>query len=676
MAADRRRVVTALHSRSTAASCAQAPGLGDRVTLRAEGRAPGPRDAACLSRRERETLAAFARALLPRTRALPPAEQIGGVAVVEAAERLLAQAPSRTRALVRLTLRALEHMPFPRRFSRLSEARAAALLAAMASSRFALRRDMLLALKTLAYVVYASDARVQASVGARVTCVRDPVVAAAATPRPEPLAEPLRREQLSRADGSVRCDVVVVGSGAGGASAARVLAEHGLDVVVLERGPFRNAADYSTDPLAALGTLYREAGMTFCEGRPAIPLPVGRCVGGTTVINSGTCLRPPSDVMTRWRERHGIEWAADLDAEFAAVERAVGVSPVDPQHCGRNAALCRAGAEALGWRNGPLRRNAPGVTSCSSCPTGCAIDAKLAMHVSELPRAVAAGARVCAETTVEHVLVERGRAVGVSGRGFEIRADAVVLAAGALGTPELLMAQRLVNGSGAVGRNLRVHPVSWVGAYFEQPVRSWEGVMQSWSVDAFSDRRLFLEATATPVAFGAHLGGVGAELQERIARYEHLAFIGVHLSELASGRVTLDRRGRLHIRHHLCANDAQALRFGIARAAEIHVAAGAHEVYPQLGHLGALRGEELDRIERTRVSPAQLRLEAFHPMGTARMDADARRGVVAASGETHDLPGLFIADSSIFPTSLGVNPMLTVMACARRVATQLASQLG
>lgn len=646
------------------------------MRLRREGRALSRRDAAGLSQPERETLAAFARALLPRTQALPAAEQIGGVAVVEAAEQLLAQAPSRTRALVRLTLRVLERMPFPRRFSRLPEERAAALLAAMASSRFALRRDMLLALKTLAYIVYARDARVRASVGVRVACVRDVTAAAAATPNIEPLAEPLRRDQLNPADGSVRCDVVVVGSGAGGASVARVLAEHGLDIIVLERGPFRDAADYSPDPLAALRTLYREAGMTFCEGRPAIPLPVGRCVGGTTVINSGTCLRPPEDVMTRWRERHGIEWASDLDAEFAAVERALGVSPVDPQLCGRNAALCRAGAEALGWRNGPLRRNAPGVTCCSSCPTGCAIDAKLAMHVSELPRAVAAGARVCAETTVERVLVERGRAVGVSGRGFEIRADAVVLAAGALGTPELLMAQGLVNGSRAVGRNLRVHPVSWVGAYFEQPVRGWEGVMQSWSVDAFSDRRLFLEATATPVAFGAHVGGVGAELQERIVRYEHLAVIGVHLSERATGRVTLDRRGRLRIRHHLCANDAQALRFGIARAAEIHVAAGAREVYPQLAHLDAVSADEVDRIERTRVRSAQLRLEAFHPMGTARMDADPRRGVVAASGEAHDLPGLYVADSSIFPTSPGVNPMLTIMACARRVASQLASRLS
>jgi choline dehydrogenase-like flavoprotein len=646
------------------------------LTLRRKATSTVRGAAAGLSHSERDTLVAFARALLPRTDALPPAEQVGGVAVVGTAEQLLAQAPSRTRALVRLALRLLERMPFPGRFSRLPQERAARLLAAMASSRFAFRRDMLHVLKTLVYVVYVRDARVQARVGVQMTCVRDAPPAIADAAHAEPLAEPITREQLSPAKGRMRCDVVVVGSGAGGASAARILAEHGLDVVVLERGPFRDAADYSTDPLVALGSLYREVGMTFCEGRPAISLPVGRCVGGTTVVNSGTCLRPHEEVLTRWRERHGIEWAPDLDAEFAAAERALGVTLVDPRHCGRNAALCRAGADALGWNNGPLPRNASGVTRCSSCPVGCPTDAKLAMHVSELPRALAAGARVCADTTVERVLVEHGRAVGVSGRGFEIRADAVVLAGGALGTPELLLTQGLSSRSRAIGRNLRVHPVAWVGAYFEQPVRGWEGVMQSWSVDAFSDRRLFLEATATPLAFATHLEGVGAGLQERIARYAHLAVIGVHLSERASGRVTLDRRGRLRIRHRLGVDDARALRFGVARAAEIHVAAGAREVYPPLARLGALSADELERIERTRVRPAHLRLEGFHPMGTARMDADARRGVVAPSGELHDLPGLYIADASIFPTSLGVNPMLTAMACARRVAAQLATRLS
>ncbi len=639
--------------------------------MSAGGASPG------LSRYERDTLAAVARALLPGAHGLPGAQHDGGVEVLEAVCQLLDKAPRRARTLVRLSLRLIEWSPFPRRFSHLPPDRAARLLAGMASSRLALRREMLAAVKTLVCVVYAGDPHVQESAGVLATCVRDVGATARADPGAEPFAPPLVREQLAPAAGVVRCDVVVVGSGAGGASAARVLAERGLSVVVLERGPFRDRSDYSTDPLIALGSLYREAGLTFCEGRPPIALPVGRCVGGTTVINSGTCLRPPHDVLSGWQRRHGIDWAASLDAEFDAAERAIGVSRVDGEHCGRHAELCRIGADARGWSNGPLRRNAPGVTCCSSCPTGCATDAKLAMHVSELPRAVAAGTRVCAETAVERVLVERGRAVGVAGPGYEVRARAVVLAAGALGTPELLLRQRIADGSRAVGRNLRVHPVCWVGASFEQPVRGSQALMQSWSVDEFAERGLFLEATATPLGFGAHLlDGVGAELQGRIARYEHLSFIGVHLRERSSGSVTLDRRAQLRVRHRLDRDDVRTMLFGIARAAEIHASAGAREIYPQLERLGPLAPDQLQRIERSRASAAQLRLQAFHPMGTARMGADPHTSVVAPSGEAHDLPGLHVADASIFPTSLGANPMLTIMACARRVAGQLASSLS
>ena len=268
---------------------------------------------------------------------------------------------------MRLTLRLLEWGRFPRRFSGLPADRAGAYLSSLASSRLAFRREMLFALKTLVCVVYAGDDRVRASAGALATCVVDPSAAEQGATEVEPLATPLRREQLGPARGLLHCDVVVVGSGAGGAPATRVLAERGLSVVVIERGPFRDSSDYSTDPIVALGSLYREAGLTFCEGPPAIALPVGRCVGGTTVINSGTCLRAPDDVPAPGSNVMD-RWAASLDAEFEAAERAIGVSRVESQHCGRHAELCRAGADARGWSNGALRRNAPGVTCCSSCP--------------------------------------------------------------------------------------------------------------------------------------------------------------------------------------------------------------------------------------------------------------------------------------------------------------------
>jgi len=594
--------------------------------------------------------------------------------VVAPAARLLAKAPPRSRLAIRLALRALEWSAAPRRFSRLPPARATEHLRALEHSPSGVKRDVFLALKTLVCLPYARDERVLGAAGVSAACEVDP---AREPPGAEPQAPPLRPRDLVAPGGMESCDVVVVGSGAGGATVARVLAERGLDVIVVERGPYVDAAQgYPADPLAALERLYREGGLTVAEGRPAIPLPVAWCVGGTTVINSGTCLRPPADVLRAWSDEHGIAWATDLDTDLVAVERALAVASVDPASAGRNAALCRAGAQTLGFSNGPLPRNAGGVTCCGTCPTGCVRDAKRAAHVSELPRAVAAGARVRANQLVGAVIARGGRAAGVRCRGYEVHAKAVVLAAGALGTPELLLRQGLANRSGAVGRHLRIHPACWVGGRFDEPVRGWEGIMQSWHVDEWLDRGLFLEATHTPLAFGAHwLGGVGEDLAERIERYDRLAVIGVHLSERSEGRVGL-RSGRLRVTYRLRADDAANLRFGIARAADIHFAAGAREVYPQLGRVAALApGEQTARVEAADIRPAELRLEAFHPMGTARMGADPATSVVAPTGETHDVPGLYVADASLFPTSLKVNPMLTIMACARRVAAGLADGL-
>jgi len=483
--------------------------------------------------------------------------------------------------------------------------------------------------------------------------------------------------------GAEQCDVVIVGSGAGGAAAARTLAERGLDVIVVEQGPYHDAASYSTDPLEALSTLYREAGLTVCEGRPAIPLPLGRCVGGTTVINSGSCFRTPDDVLAGWRDRYGVAWAPELAREFESIERDLLVKPVDPKTAGRNAELCRAGAEALGASNGPIARNAGDVVCCGACPTGCRLDAKQAAHVSELPRAVAAGCAIRAGAQVESVTIEGGRATGVRARldgggSYDVRAKAVVLAGGAVGTPELLLSQGIANSSGQMGRNLKVHPACWVGARFNHEVRGWDGVMQSWYVDEWSDRGLFLEATFTPLAFAAHwLPGTGKEFSERVGHYGNLAIIGVHLSERSShGRIRAGRAGT-RIGYRLSQEDVEAIRFGIARAADIHFAAGAIEVYPQLAGLPVIgRDEGSAPIERARLKAKDLRLEAFHPMGTARMGADASTSVVSQTGEAHGVRGLYIVDASIFPTSLRVNPMITIMGCARRIAGELAEHLS
>jgi choline dehydrogenase-like flavoprotein len=411
-------------------------------------------------------------------------------------------------------------------------------------------------------------------------------------------------------------------------------------------------------------------------------------VGGTTVINSGTCFRTPESVLGRWRDEFGVEWATSLGERFAAAERFLDVTPVDVRRMGRNGQLCMEGAEALGASGGPISRNAGRCVQCSSCPLGCRIDAKRAAHVSYLPRAVAAGARVRAGVHVQRVLTDGGRVRGLAcraglpttaaqearrdgrppaGREWEVRAKAVISAGGAFGTPELLLRSGINHP--ALGRHLHIHPAAWIGARYEEEVRGWEGVMQSYYVDQWQPEGILLEATFTPLSFGAQwLPGAGPAFTDRVANFDHVASIGVHLHDRSEGRVGLTSNGSLRLSYHLLGEEARRIQFGIARAAEIHFAAGAREVYPNVGPVSVIKRGELEEFESLRLRPADLRLEAFHPMSTARMGADADTSVVDTKGAVRGVEGLYVADASVLPTSVGVNPMMTIIACAIHVA--------
>jgi choline dehydrogenase-like flavoprotein len=616
----------------------------------------------------------------------PEGPDSDSVDVAEALRPYLAALPPRRVALLRWALRIFEWLPFPWRFSRASLEARQDFLREMDASPSGIHQDLLLLLKVLVGTGYGNDARVRSAAGSTIACrvapgePALPPAAAAADPLGD-LVPPREGED---------CDVAIVGSGAGGAVAAAILAEAGLDVLVLEAGPYLDRRTYPDEPLEALRTLYRDGGLTVAEGFPAIPTPVGRAVGGTTVINSGTCFRAPDPVLERWRTESGIPWTTELDPDYAAAEEMLAVEPVDPERMGRNGQLLLEGAEALGVSHHPLRRNAGRCIECSSCPFGCRLDAKRAMHVSYLPRAVAAGARVRAGVEALRVSLEDGAARGLEcaagladplarrPRPYTVRArHAVISAGGAFGTPELLLRSGIRSRSGELGHNLRIHPACWVGAHFDQEVRGWDGVMQSYAVDEWSKEGLLLEATFTPLAFGGHwLPGVGEEHQQRLASYGHLASTGVHLSDTSRGRVGVAADGSLRITYRLNRADASRLTFGIARAAELFYAAGAREVYPQIGGVAMIPRDRVADLDTRPPPPRRLRLEAFHPLGTARMDADQDRGVVGPDGAVHGYDRLYVADGSLFPSSIGVNPMMTIVAMASRVASGLAERFA
>jgi choline dehydrogenase-like flavoprotein len=607
--------------------------------------------------------------MAPALDGLPGAER--DIDVAGPVGQFLRSLSPRVLGRVRLALRTFEWLPFPWRFSRLDLGAREDFLQRMERSRFSLYHDLLLMAKTFTTLGYAINPEVEGRLGLETSC------RLAEGSEPEPTGslgdtEPDREGE--------ECDVVIVGSGAGGAVAAATLAEAGLDVIVLEAGHSYARDNYPSDPLEAISSLYRDGGLTVAEGRPPIPVPVARAAGGTTVINSGTCFRAPQPLLEQWRDRYGVAWADRLDPDFAEAEEFLHVTPLDPERMGRNGQLAMEGAAAIGASGGPIARNAGNCVQCSSCPFGCRIDAKRGMHVSYLPRAVAAGARLRTGVDVRRILVENARATGVRAiaagpsaqngarRPYTVHArEATIIAGGAFGTPELLLRSGL--GGDQVGRNLHIHPACWVGARYEEEVRGWEGVMQSYYVDEWKHENVLLEATFTPLPFGgAWLQGSGREHQEAILNFGNIGSIGVQLTDESSGRVGLDRRGLLRARYRLSDEDAQRIIFGIARAAEIHFAAGAKEVYPNIGRVPVLRPGGVAEFEATRFKPAELRLEAFHPQGTTRIAATPAGGVCASDGSVHGVKNLHVADASLFPTAVGVNPMMTIIAFARRIA--------
>jgi choline dehydrogenase-like flavoprotein len=462
-------------------------------------------------------------------------------------------------------------------------------------------------------------------------------------------------------------DACVVGAGAGGAVVAAELAEGGANVVVLEQGPEHDPDGFTARPPQMLARLYRDGGQTMTLGFPPIGLPLGRGIGGSTLINSGTCFRTPGHVLDEWRASFGL----DLDEEslarcFARVERALSVAEVTPDLAGRNAAVIRRGAERLGWSHGYLKRNARGCVGSGVCAFGCPTSAKQHTGITYVPRARAAGATVLAGADVRRVLVQGRRSAGVlartaDGRELEVRAPLVVIAAGTIHTPILLARSGIGGASGQLGRNLSLHPATAAVARMEERVDMARGVPQSFYVDEFAPEGMMLETIAGPPAYVAmSLPLTGRRHGEAMAAYPYLAQIGLMVCDGGRGEVRgLGRRPL--IRYDLGRAEVEKFRAGIARLETLLRAAGAREVYLPLPP-GAVPA---------RARARDLKLMAFHPLGTARADARAAHGVVDGDLAVHGVAGLYVADGSVLPSAPGVNPQMTIMALATRLAYHL-----
>jgi len=493
-------------------------------------------------------------------------------------------------------------------------------------------------------------------------------------------------------DETVDADACIIGSGAAGGVVAKELAEAGFSVIVLEEGGYYDKDDYGRwPPSETFRRLYRGGGAVVAVGgpsSPAVAVTLGRAVGGSTVVNGGVCYRAPEDVLAGWR-RNGLKWSeGEIEQAFERVEDVLIVRPMREEVLGGNARAFRRGCQKLGLHVDVMRRNTPECDGCCRCIFGCPEDKKRAIHLSYLPRALERGTRVYADCRAEEILVEQGRAVGVRASVLDratetvrarlvVRSRVVVLAAGAIHTPGFLARQRLGGESGALGRNLALHPSCRVLADFDEKIEGHKGAFQGLFSRALDDQGIKLNGIFLPPGiFASTLPFVGRAARHAVSRYSHFGAFGVMVSDESVGRVHSTPFGPA-IHYSIHKGDAHALVLGVIQASRIWFAAGAKRVYPGIRGVPYVdREKDLDRIVPSRVKPTDLELVAFHPMGSARMSPDPRRGVLRPDLQHHAVAGLYVPDASWFPTSIRVNPQVTIMAFATLAAQEIARALA
>lgn len=489
-------------------------------------------------------------------------------------------------------------------------------------------------------------------------------------------------------DLTLDADVVVIGSGAGGSTVATELALSGLRVVVLEEGPNVPAQLLGAmRPSESMRHVWRDGAITAAIGlgdSPTINVTMGRCVGGSSVLTGGVCFRIPDPVLAEWTSHLGLSGYTPREMEpfFTHVERAIHVEEVPVAMRSRSTRLFVEGASRKGFEVKPMRRNTKGCEGCGRCNFGCPHQAKLSVDLSYLPRAVAAGADVWSHTLVERVIVEGGRAVGVTGRLLDredgkagskltVRAPRVVIACGAWFTPGLLRRSRIGHPRW-VGQGMTLHPGFRVLARFDEPVEGWKGALQSAYSDAFEREGITLTGLFIPNGMlGATMPGVGPEHTRNAAQIGHLAMFGGILHDAGGGTVRRWIGRDPLVTYKMSPEDRAKIPRIATIMAETFFAAGAREVFlPVLGMRG-VDADGLAKVPWEKIRGRQIECTSQHPLGSARMGSSEHNSVVDGDGRVWNVEGLYIADGSILPTSLGVNPQLSIMSVATRVAWRM-----
>jgi len=502
-----------------------------------------------------------------------------------------------------------------------------------------------------------------------------------------PILKVTQPSQIPDAGLHLEADVVVIGSGAAGAVSAYELSRAGAKVVVLEAGPYIPSSEFREHLPTALETLYQDHGNQV-NTTGDLAILQGKCIGGSTVVNAAVCFRVPDQVLENWAMEHGLENLSTeaLAPYFERVERNVSLHRNEPYEVNFNGRLLIEGAKKLGIPAAPTSRNVKSCALTGHCISGCKTDRKQSMLVTYLPWASELGATILSGTRAETFEVSNGRvttvhavATDASGhaKAVQVKAGLVVVAAGAVQTPLLFQKNRIGNGSGQVGLNFACHPSLAVFGEHDEKVYGWVGATISahaGNIENPLEGGYLLEAGMVgPVVTSTWVdGGVGRDFVEFMQSSKRFQAAVTLIHDHNVGRVYLED-DRKRIEYDLDDRDFESMREALRAAAKIYFAAGARRVYlPTSRRTTIDSADQIDStIDSLRNGKHMYRITSYHPQGTMRMGADPARSVVGPDGLCHDLDNVYVPDASLFPSSLLVNPQITVYTMATYISDRI-----
>lgn len=502
---------------------------------------------------------------------------------------------------------------------------------------------------------------------------------------------------LSGTETRLTPDVCVIGSGAGGAVAAETFATAGLEVLVVEEGGHYTKHDFDMREDTAFPHLYQEDAGRSTEDL-GISILQGRSVGGSTTVNWTTCFRTPEDVVEHWKKVHHVTGFthADLAPHWAAVEKRLSIDTIPFDSINRNNRLLWDGCKKLGWSVDLIKRNVQGCLQSGYCGMGCPVDAKKSMLVTYLPDAVKQGAVVLSRCRAERLVFENGKATrleatllasdGVTPTGAKVVIDAkrFVLSAGAINGPALLLRSGF-SGDGRVGTRTYLHPtIAQLGLY-KEPVNAFYGAPQSVASHHFAHRGddvgFVLEtAPAHPMIAALTAPGLGKTHSDAL---QALPYISAHIALLIDGFHPDEPGGRVKVRdsgaplldYTLPERVWKAMREANKTMARMQLASGAYRSStPHDPPVIIVKESDISLIDQAPYETNALTVFSAHAMGGLRMGDDPKTGLVSSHDmKVHGLGNVHVIDGSLFPTSLGVNPQLSIYGLARLASTRLAS---